>query len=68
MDREQIIAHLKEVKRIVYNRLYIQGLNKYIATYHELNNLLKSEKFFDDEELLDWAHRYEDIKPLDFND
>ena len=42
MDREQIIAHLKEVKRIVYNRLYIQGLNKYIATYHELNNLLKS--------------------------
>lgn len=68
MDREKIIAHLKEVKRIVYNRLYIQGLNKYIATYHELNNLLKSEKFFDDEELLDWAHRYEDIKPLSFDD
>ena len=68
MDREQIIAHLKEVKRIVYNRLYIQGNTKYIATFHELTNLLKNVKFFDDDELIDWADRYSDIKPLDFND
>ena len=68
MDREQLIAYLKDIKKIAYNRLYIQGNKNYIATFYELRNLLKSVEYCDDDELLEWAERYEDIKPIDFND
>lgn len=68
MDRDLLIAYLKDIKRIVYNRLYIGGNQSYIATFHELRNLLRSVEMLDDDELLEWAERYEDIKPIDFND
>lgn len=75
MEREQIIEYLKEIKRIAGNR-YIQipitgdrqKKNYYFWVELQIKSLLKYEHQYNDEELLQEAMAYEDIKPLDFND
>jgi len=68
MEREQIINYLKEVKKILNKRYAIQDNFKAWVMAAQIKNLLLNEELYSDEELLQEAMYYEDIKPLDFND
>ena len=74
MDREEIIAYLKSVRKIAETRSskltkYGVDINmNYWIIVEQIRCLLKNEKMYDDEELLQEAMSYENIKPLSFDD
>lgn len=74
MDREKIIAYLKSVRKIAETRsskLTKYGIDinmNYWIIAEQIRCLLKNEKMYDDEELLQEAMSYENIKPLSFDD
>jgi hypothetical protein len=68
MDREVILAYLKDIKRILHKRFEIQWIQKYMVQYYQINNIISQQCYLDDEELLEWAHQFENIKPLSFDD
>ena len=68
MNREIILEYLKNIKRILHKRFEIQGIQKYMVQYYQVNNILSQQNCLDDEELLERAHQFEDIKPLSFDD
>ena len=70
MDRERIIAYLKSIRKIAEIRStkltkYGADINiKYWVVAEQIRCLLKNERMYDDEELLQEAMAYEYIKPL----
>ena len=68
MSREVILEYLKDIKRILHKRFEIQWIKKYMVQYYQINNILSQQKYLNDEELLEWAYQFEDIKPLSFDD
>lgn len=68
MDREVILEYLKNIKMILHKRFEIQWIQKYMVQYYQINSILSQQNYFNDEELLERAQQFENIKPLSFDD